>query len=118
MKIGWVIFISVLVGLLVWLYMEYFYLPNKTVTIKSRDGYNLVLLRLPADHNPDVFGAPFWDARHTLAELTPCPSCRAEAVSHERFFHDYVNKKTEKKIMYQENFDKWIKEFCKPKYES
>ena len=98
--------------------MEYFYVPAQTVTIKQRGNLNLVLFRLPANHDPYVFGAPFWEARHALAELTPCPACRIEAVSHEKFFHDYVNIKTDKKIKYKEDFDRWIKEFSKSKYKS
>lgn len=109
MKIGWVIFISFLVGLAVWAYMEYCYVPSEVVTIKPRQGYNVVLLRLPTSHDPDKFGNDFWKARHKLAELTPCPACRIEAVSHEKFFHDYVNSKTEKTFFDKNNYKMWVK---------
>lgn len=114
-KIGWIIFFSLLAGFAVWLFMEYIYLPSKTVTIKTRKNFNLVLLRLPNDHDPDVFGASFWDARHTLAKLTPCPSCRSEAISHEKFFHDYINRKTKKDMKYPDNFNEWVKKICEAK---
>lgn len=111
MKVGWAIFLSLLVGFLVWLYMEYC-TPDETVTIKNRKHYDIVTFKLPNSVDTDVFGSKFWEARHKLAELTPCSICRTEAISHEIFFHDLVNLKTGKKVMYPENFDKWVKKIC------
>ena len=115
MKIGWAIFLSLLVGFAVWVYMEYWYLPTQTVTIKTRRDFNVVTLRLPTSGNTEVFGAPFWEARHKLAELTPCSICRNEAISHEKFFHDFVNRKTGKDMKYPDNFNEWVKAICSNK---
>lgn len=118
MKIGWAISLSLLVGLLVWIYMEYFYLPSQTVTIKRRGNLDVVLLKLPNSHDPNIFGAPFWEARHALAKLTPCPSCRYEAISHEEFFQDWINRKIKKDMKYPDNFNEWVKKICESKKKS
>lgn len=113
MKIGWIVFFSLLAGFAVWLFMEYVYLPSKTVTIKTRKNFKLALFRLPNDHNPDVFGAPFWESFHTLSNMIPCPTCRNKAVPFMIFFHDIVNKKTGKKIYDPQNFNYWIEHIKK-----
>lgn len=63
---------------------------------------------LPTTKDPDKFGPYYWRAFHDLANRVPCPSCREEAVSFLKFFHDWINLKLNKKIMYQENFDAWV----------
>lgn len=115
MRIIGYVAVAIFVLIAFWVYMEYFYIPADTVTIKSRKNYDIVMLRLPNDPNPEVFGAPFWEARHTLAELTPCPTCRLDAVTHEEFFHDWVNKKLKKKMEYPENYVEWINRLCNEK---
>lgn len=114
-KVGWAIFMSVLVGFLVWLYMEYVYSPSQTITIKSRKDYDILTFRLPNSHDPDVFGRPYWSARHFLAKMTPCPACRNEAMSHEKAFQDYVNIKKGKSFFDEKNFNEWAKKFDKYK---
>lgn len=110
--IGLLIFIGLILIIATYFITEYLIDPSETVTIKPRRDYDIVTFKLPNSHDPDVFGPSYWKARHKLAEMTPCPGCRMDAVSHEKFFHDWVNKKTGKKIMYQENFDEWVKEIC------
>lgn len=82
--------------------------PTKTVSITNGKDYNIVTLRIPNSIEPNIFGPKLWEARHALAELTPCYYCRLDAVSHEQFFHDYVNKKTNKPLLYPDNFNNWI----------
>lgn len=106
-SIGWLIFISLVLIVITYFITQYINEPCKTITIKNRKNYDVVTFKLPNSHNPDIFGPEYWKARHKLAELTPCPACRAEAMSHEVFFHDYVNKKTDKKIQYPDNYAKW-----------
>lgn len=112
MKIGWSLTLAAFVGLLVYLYFEYLHIPSQTVTIKTRKNFNVVTFKLPNSSDPEVFGAPFWKARHTLAELTPCSACRVDAVAHEIFFHDWVNNKKQKPFFDKENFDKWVTRIC------
>lgn len=112
MKVLGYVAVAFFVLLAFWAYMEYFYTPAQTITVKNRRNYDVVIFRLPTTPNTDIFGPPLWDARHFLAEFTPCPSCRADAVSHEKFFHDWVNKKTNKKMVYPENYKEWLCKLC------
>lgn len=115
--IGWLILWGLVLAAVGWHLNEWFYVPSKTVTVKKRGRFDILTFKLPNSHDPDVFGAPTWEARHFLAEWTPCPGCRSEAVSHEKFFHDYVNLKTEKKLYDKQNYDKWVKKICESKEE-
>lgn len=90
-------------------------MPLDTISVKSRGKYDIVTFKLPSSHAPDKFGPSYWKARHKLAEMTPCPACREEAVSHEIFFHDWVNNKTDKKLFNKENYDEWVKRICENK---
>lgn len=109
MKVGHVIFFSFLAGLLVWLYMEYFHLPQKTVTVKPRGNFDIVTLKLPNSIDTKVFGRPYWESFHKLAEMVPCSICQHKAVSFMSFFHDVVNIRTGKSFYDRANFDKWVK---------
>jgi len=111
-NIGWLIFFGLVLIFAVHLLTDYFNEPTETVTIKHKKDFDIITLKLPNSHDPDIFGPPTWEARHFLAKWTPCPGCRAEAVSHEIFFHDWVNKKTGKGIKYKGNYDKWVKKIC------
>lgn len=114
-NIGWLILFALLLIAATYLLTDYFNEPSKTITVKPRKDYDIITLKLPNSTDPDVFGSDYWKARHFLANMTPCPSCRAEAVSHEIFFHDIVNAKTGKKLFNQENYDGWIKRLCETK---
>lgn len=113
--IGWLVFFSLLFIAVGYHIHEWFYVPRKTITLKSKRYFDIVTFKLPNSHDPDVFGSPYWNARHFLDKMTPCPSCRIEAVSHGKFFHDYVNRKLGKKYFDKENFDKWVKKICEEK---
>lgn len=114
-NIGWLIFFSLLSAFLVWVYLEYIKIPLQTVTIQKRKNYDIVTLKLPNSSDPDIFGSKYWESLHILMDTIPCSACRYEAVPFMKFFHDYVNKKTGKKMMYPENYEKWIKKLCNNK---
>lgn len=105
--VGWLIFSAFLLIITTYIIGKVIDEPTETVTVKNRKNYDIVSFRLPNSIDPDVFGPAYWKARHKLAEMTPCISCKAEAVSHEKFFHDYVNKKIDKKVAFPENYSKW-----------
>lgn len=105
--IGWLIFWGFLLIVATYILTEYFSEPSGTISVKKRKDYNILTFKLPTSHDPDVFGPPLWKVRHFIADFTPCPSCRSEAVSHEKFFHDFVNKKTGKIMKFPQNYQKW-----------
>lgn len=115
--IGWLVFFGLLLIALGYHIHDWFYVPFKTITVKEKKNFDIITFKLPNSHDPDIFGAPYWKARHFLSEMTPCPSCRKEAVSHEIFFHDFINKKLKKNLYNPENFDKWVEKICNPKTE-
>ncbi len=94
-----------------YIFLEYIYIPTKTVSVSKRTNYDVVTLTLPNDHDPDVFGPEYWEAYHKLTSMIPCPACRSKAGPFMRFFHDVVNKSTDKPFFDKENYDKHIKEF-------
>lgn len=112
---GWLVFFALLLIVATYFIIEYFNEPSEVVTLKPRKNYDIVTFRLPNTSDPDVFGPAYWKARHFMAELTPCPGCRIEAVSHEKFFHDWVNKKTKKDFFDKANYDEWVKKICENK---
>lgn len=113
--IGWLIFFGLLLITIGWQLNDWLKIPFQTITLKQRKNFDIVTFKLPNSHDPDVFGSPYWRARHFLAELTPCPACRIEAISHEKFFHDYVNIKTGKKFFNKKNYEDWIKKLNEQK---
>lgn len=114
--IGLLIFIGLILIIATYIITEYWE-PSDTVSIKHRGDYDVIKFKLPNSHDPDVFGPPLWKARHFLAEFTPCSACRIDTVSHEKFYHDWVNKKKGKKIKYNENYDEWVMRICENKTE-
>lgn len=73
----------------------------------------IFVYRLPKDSSPPVFGPKTWRALHDIVENIPCPSCRGEATSFMKFFHDYVNKKLKKEIKFPDNYNEWLDKLCK-----
>lgn len=68
---------------------------------------------LPSDKDPDVWGAHYWNAFHSIAEKVPCPSCKAEAVPLMVFVHDLINLKLGKKLNDVQNFNNHISTISK-----
>lgn len=111
--IGYVVLISILVAIAVWAFLEYAYVPSKTVSVTHRRKYDIVTLRLPNSHDPDIFGPSYWKSFHALAEMVPCPACRYKAVPFMKFFHDIVNSNTGKKIYDSKNYNYWLEYISK-----
>lgn len=63
---------------------------------------------IPTSKKPSVFGPPTWFALHEIVETIPCDSCKDEAVSFVRFWHDLKNYEKEKKVLYKKNFIFWV----------
>lgn len=110
--IGWLVFWSFILLAIGWQLNNWFKIPFQTITLRKTRNFDIVTLKLPSSKDPDVFGSKYWEARHFLSELIPCALCRNDAVSHEKFFHDYVNVKTQKEKMYPENYNEWVNRIC------
>lgn len=78
----------------------------------SGDGLQKVCYELPTSKETTVFGPVFWDSFQDLASRIPCGSCKEEAESFVRFWHDLKNKDLGKPIQYQDNFDYWVNRVC------
>jgi len=110
--IGWLVFWGLIILGIGWQLNNWFKIPFKTVSLRKTGNFDIVTLKLPNSVDTNVFGSKYWEARHFLAELIPCSLCRIDAVSHEKFFHDYVNSKTGKNKKYPDNYNDWIKKIC------
>lgn len=109
----WWLIAAVIIGALAfYLFLEYIYIPDKTISVSKRKNYNIVTLALPNSTEPDEFGPKYWQAFHKLAAMVPCGGCRDKAVPFIRFFHDVVNKETDKEIFDKENYNKHIDYIC------
>lgn len=91
-----------------YLYIQYWYQPRNTVTVQSRMGNNLMILKLPKTPDTTVFGPEYWKAYDAVSNSIPCSGCRHEAVSFISFFHDLVNKKLEKPLYNADNYNNWL----------
>lgn len=111
-NIGWLIFFGLVLIAIVHFLSEYIHQPAETVTVKHKKDFDIVTLKLPNTHDTRIFGPEYWKAFHKLSEMIPCPKCQVKAVAFMKFFHDVVNKDTGKRIMYQQNYDRWIKKLC------
>lgn len=96
MKAGKVILIAV-IFLIIGIFIASWYITSKNVCYE-----------LPTEGGPDVWGKFYWKALHNTVERIPCSLCKNEATGFMEFFHDFVNNKTGKKIMFPENYYQWI----------
>lgn len=62
---------------------------------------------LPSEGSPDVWGKYYWDAFNDLAHNIPCGECAEETKTFLSFYHDYVNKKLEKPVFDEQNYNNW-----------
>lgn len=88
----------ILIAIILVLIIYILVLVNKKPIVK--DCYNL-----PDSPEPAIFGPSYWFAFHDLTHRIPCPSCRTFAEKFMVFFHDVVNRKLEKKVYDQQNYD-------------
>lgn len=110
MKIyAWWLLLAFIVGLsAAYLYFKVFYVPAETFTVNKRKKTDVIVLALPNTPDTTIFGPKYWEVYHKLTERIPCPACRNKAVPFMKFFHDMVNRKTDKPIFDKENFNKHI----------
>lgn len=111
---AWWLLISLLIGIAAAvIFLKFFFIPDKTVSIGERPQYDVVTLKLPRSIEADIFGPKYWEAFHTLTNRIPCSICRDKAVPFMSFFHDVVNQSTGKPIFNKENYNKHIDLICK-----
>lgn len=70
---------------------------------------------LPDNSDPKVFGPSYWKALHSIVDRIPCPGCRSDAVPLMSFMHDIVNKKLDKPLWDEANFNTHVNQICKLK---
>lgn len=76
---------------------------------KAPTGTTIVTYELPLSPDTSVFGPPFWQAFHDLANRVPCGTCRDKMSSFMVFAHDMVNFNLGKPVYDKKNFIFWIK---------
>jgi len=110
MKISawWLVFIFIVGIAAAYIYLKFIYTPSQTFTVNQRRDYDVITLALPRDSDPTVFGPRYWETLHKLVDRIPCPACRNKAVPFMSFFHDVVNKKTEKPLFDPKNYNEHI----------
>lgn len=110
MKISaWWLLAALLIGIAAaFVYFKFFYTPADSFSVNERRNDDLIILALPNNADPVVFGPKYWHAFHKLSERIPCPGCRGKAVPFMNFFHDVVNKETGKPLFDKDNFNKHI----------
>lgn len=111
---AWWLLPALIIGIAgAYLYLEYAYTPNQTVTIKPRTNYDVITLALPNSKDTAIFGPKYWKALHTITAKIPCSICRDKAVPFMNFFHDVVNHHTDKPIFDKENYNTHIDNISK-----
>lgn len=110
MKISlyWVIAFVILAVVGTYVFINYIYVPGKTVSFTKRKNYDVITLTLPNSVDQSVFGPKYWEAYNFLDNNIPCAICRNKAVPLGTFRHDVVNALIGKPIHDRDNWNKWV----------